>query len=518
MTSIQLRPYQIECLESIKSLFLQNITRLLVAMATGAGKTVIIAYLIKQRKGRTLVIVQSIELLMQTLEKIKMICPELDVGLVDANHKEFEKDVVITTIQSARIPENLARLKRGEFATEIIDEAHHAASESYHIVSNELGFGKDTKKLKVGFTATPYRSDNKGLGEVYDVIAYELTIRNLIESGYLCRPIGHKVATDIDFSTIKTADGDFTTTSLAAVMDIPEMNELVVEAYKKNAHGRQSICFGVSVRHSMNLAETFRKHGINSKAVYGDMPKDERASVIEEYRSGFIQVLCNCQILTEGVDIPSTSCVVMAKPTKSRGLYTQCVGRGLRLYPNKKDCIIIDFNDANHTICNTAMLLKDTEAELVDEEENLEDKKLRLSLPSNLNKQLKSAILNFDPLGQDFCWFKEGPSYVMKGSGKIRLEVSPHGTDRYHVLLSDEKGFQLIAENLNFEYAFATAEGYAKDHRKLFTVSDQTAAWRLQPISEKQRSFIRSKGYRAGLDDLTKGQASQIIETLVRAK
>ncbi len=216
-----LRKYQRECIDSILRLKDQGKHRLLVSLATAGGKTVVFSHLIKEVGGRTIIIAHTIELLKQAQKTLKMVAPQLTVGLVNEHYKEFYTDVVICSIQSAGIEANLKKLKAQEFTTLIYDECHHSASDGSRRVLDELGFGKGTNKLLVGCTATAFRNDRKGLGEVFDVVAFERTAVDLINDGYLVPPKGYKVATDIDLSKVKTVDGDFSQASLSDVMNTP---------------------------------------------------------------------------------------------------------------------------------------------------------------------------------------------------------------------------------------------------------------------------------------------------------
>ena len=141
------------------------------------------------------------------------------------------------------------------------------------------------------------------------------------------------------------------------------MNELVTNTFLEKAAGRKTVCFTVTVSHAKNLADSFRRLGVASEVVSGDMPQSEREDLLRRFQRGENQVLTNCQILTEGWDCPEVNCVLIAKPTKSRGLYQQIAGRGLRLFPNKKDCLILDFGSTTHSLCAVASLVEDTEHE-----------------------------------------------------------------------------------------------------------------------------------------------------------
>jgi len=316
-----LRSYQKECLESIVANFRSGVARQLVSLHTGSGKTVIFSYLIKNMGLKALVLAHTTELLHQSKEKIQMVCGGLDVGIVNGFSKEFEKEVVISSVQSARIPKNLEKLKEQKFQIVIADEAHHYSADSQRMILNELGFGPGTDKLLVGFTATPFRSDSKGLGDIFDVVSYEKSIKEIIEQGYLCRPSGIKVPIHVDFSQVESSRGDFRTSSLAKVMDEPEINNIVTDSYVEKGEGRKTICFGTSVDHARNLQKSFESKGIPSGLIHGKMPTQERKQALEDFQDGRIRVLCNCQVLTEGFDSPDVSCVIIARPTTSRGLY-----------------------------------------------------------------------------------------------------------------------------------------------------------------------------------------------------
>jgi superfamily II DNA or RNA helicase len=515
MTSIKLRDYQVECLASIQENYANGINRQLVSVPTGAGKTVIFSELIKQMKRRTLVLAHTTELLDQAKEKIQMICSELDVGLVKADRKEFDRPVVVSSIQSARQPEVLEQLKGQGFSLCIYDEAHRSASKTPREILSELGFFSTGEKLLVGLTATPFRNDSKGLGEVFEKLTYSKTIKDLINHGYLCKPIGIRIKSDLDLSTVATENGDFKTDSLASVMDTPEMIDLVVDSWLENAQGKKTIAFGVTISHAQNLAEAFRGRGINAASVSGTTPDDERKKLLAMFKNGDITVLANCMILTEGYDEASIEAVIMARPTQSKGLYTQMVGRGLRLFINKPHCKILDFGSQTHSLCGMAELLKDSDEEESKEKPQLEGKLSEFvkSLPPSINKKLRASIIEFDLLGDSFTWLKDGYTYSLKAIENKTLKIFPTAEGRYSVLFFDGNSYQTIAEKLSFEFAFCCAEEFAKENRAIFSVSDLDAPWRQLPISQKQKDLFRSYRYSSGIDDLSRGQAALIISS-----
>ena len=517
---LKLRSYQEECLHSIHDHYKQGINRQLIHMATGAGKTVIFANLIAQKNCKTLVLAHTCELLDQAKEKINMINPELEVGIVNAGNKEYDHQVIISSIQSARQPDTLEHLKKQQFTLCIYDEAHRAGADSSRLVLSTLGFlSNSSEKLLAAFTATPFRNGSKGLGAVFQKVVYRKSVKDLINLGYLCKPVGIKIKTDLDLSSVQTEDGDFKTESLASYMDTPQITQLIIDSYFEYASDRHTVAFCVNVDHAYNLANAFKRHGIAAEAIHGGTPSNERAALLERFKNGSIDVLTNCQILTEGVDIPLISCVLIARPTQSKGLYQQMAGRGLRNFPNKKNCLILDFGAKSHSLCSTAALLDDVEEAQKKEKPKSEIPEFAKKLPPTINKKLRAAIVAFDPIGDEFAWVQDGQSFSLKATDDKILKIFPTAEGRFSVMFFESRNsYRIIAENLMFDYAFGTAEEFAKSNRELFVFSDLEAPWRSLPISDKQRSLFNSYGYRAGIEDLNRGQAALIISSGVLNK
>src|SRR6185436_2189376 len=305
-----------------------------------------------------------------------------------------------------------------------------------------------------------------------------------------------------------------------SVMDTPEMIELTVDSWIENALGRKTVAFAVTVFHAQNLAEAFTRRGIASEAIHGGMEQGERSDLLKRFKNGGIFVLTNCQILTEGWDCPEVDCVLIAKPTQSKGLYIQMVGRGLRLSPNKKDCRVLDFGSQTHSLCGMAELIKDSEDEETEEKPKQERwlSEFVKSLPPSINKKLRASIIEFDLLGDSFTWLKDGGSYSLKAIGNKILKIFPTAEGRFSVLFFDGNSYQTIAEELSFEYAFSFAEEFAKENRTIFTVSDLDAPWRQLPISQKQKDLFRSFRFSSGIEDLSRGQAALIISSGVLSR
>lgn len=338
---VTLRDYQASALEAIKKAETAGVQRQLVVQPTGSGKTVLFAHLIADRPNRSLVLVHRDELVGQTIAKLGLIAPGLTTGVVKAERNELDRDVVVASVQTATRQRRLEQLQG--FGTVVVDEAHHAVAPSWKKVLTHLGCfeGFPGGPLTVGFTATPQR-DNGGIGGVWqDVVAYK-SIRELIYAGYLSPVVGQTVDTEADFSGVRVSRGDFDEAELGEELASSGAIEQIAAAYAKYAPLRKGVAFTPTVATAHRLADALKEHGISAEPVWGAMPPEQRKAALRRLRTGETQVITNCAVLTEGFDEPSVDCIVVARPTKSHGLYIQMVGRGTRLHPGKTDCLVLD--------------------------------------------------------------------------------------------------------------------------------------------------------------------------------
>jgi len=194
-------------------------------------------------------------------------------------------------------------------------------------------------------------------------------------------------------------------------------------------------------------------------------------------------------------------------------------GRGLRLYPDKKDCLLIDFCGVSHDICcSSTLLLEDFDEENQEEHAIKRKEKLR-DIPSNLSQKLKGFLINFDPLSIAFTWNRYRNVYELRGINDAKVEIMPSKQfDRCDVVFSRHGLRDIISKDLTFEYAFSSANDFAENHRDMFVISDREAPWRKRIISEKQLKSLRSKGYRAGIEQLTRGQACDILSNIFSSR
>lgn len=344
----ELRPYQRAAIDAVLAARRAGKRRLLVHLPTGAGKTVIFSQLARLAKRQVLVLAHREELLEQAREKLQRALGDAAVVAIErgATRAPANARVLVCSIRSLH-EERLAKVMCGRDVGLIVyDECHHAAAADNLRVLRQLGaFEPGFTGTLLGFTATTSRGDGQGLDEVFEEIVYSRSLPELIEDGFLAPLRGYRISTTADLRQLSATGLDFDEEQLAEAVDIEERNALVARSIQELARDRRTIAFCVTVNHARHLAHALNALGVPAGIVHGAMSSDARAKALAEFREGRVQVLTNVGVLTEGFDDPGVSCVAMARPTRSEGLYAQCVGRGTRLHPGKANCLILDFVD-----------------------------------------------------------------------------------------------------------------------------------------------------------------------------
>lgn len=347
----ELRAYQREAIDAVLAARRAGLRRLLVCLPTGAGKTVIFARLAQLARRGVLVLAHREELLEQARDKIARALG--DPSLVDVEQgtrrARAEAKVVVASLRSLRDDRLDALVAGRDLGLVVYDECHHAPAEDNQRVLRRLGCFDDAwTGTLLGFTATTSRGDGRGLDEVFERIVYAKTLPDLVDAGFLAPLRGYRVATTTDLARLapRAEDRlDLDPEQLAEAVDVEERNALVARSIQELARDRRTIAFCVTVGHAKNLARSLNALGVPAGVVHGAMAPDVRRDELRAFREGRAQVLTNVAVLTEGFDDPGVSCVAMARPTRSEGLYAQCVGRGTRLAPGKRDCLVLDFVD-----------------------------------------------------------------------------------------------------------------------------------------------------------------------------
>jgi superfamily II DNA or RNA helicase len=491
-----LRPYQLEAIAAVES---AGAGPLLVCLPTGAGKTVVFVELIRRCGGRALVVAQRDEQLGQAEHKlIAAGVPTTSIGRVQAGRDECEAAVVLGSAQTLARHSRRARLLdaqrvAGPISIVIIDEAHHAPAKSYRALLDDLAGGP----LVVGLTATPNR---EGMASIFGEPIYSRTLLDMIEAGWLCELRGRRIARLlIDWTTIRWSHGDFVESDLADALTLARAPEAVAAAWLEHAEGRPTLAFCAGIKLAHATADALRAHGVAAEAIDGAMELGDRQAVIHRYRTGETKVLTNCAVLTEGVDLPETSCIVIARPTFSSLLYAQCVGRGTRIAPAKRDCIVLDIvgatsrHDLSDLKCEREPLTLGALAGV-----ELEDGESLLDVWMESQRPIRQVLAEHERLvatdvslfgRRRFNWLTlpgSPPSYTLSLGQAGRIDLTPDGSATYSAhQVRRGKPATWLGRGLRLDAATAVAEQLARDQGSA-VLTDPAASWRSKPITDKQ--------------------------------
>ncbi|HEY1697945.1 MAG TPA: DEAD/DEAH box helicase family protein [Polyangiaceae bacterium] len=335
---MHLRPYQEEAVREIELRIVAGKRRVLVVAPTGAGKTVVFARVIADavlRGQRTLVIAHRRELVHQTCAKLlEAGLAEDQIGILMASDRRHRSSA---PVQVASI-DTLRRRTKPDADLVIRDEAHRALARTDLAVAALY-----PDAVHLGFTATPFRADRRSLGEFYDDLLVVSTIRNLIAQGYLVEPRVFTVPSDRlpDLSGVRVRGGDYAQDQLDEAVDQGQLVGNIIEHWAEHARGVRTVAFAVSVKHSEHIVERFRAEGVAAEHVDATTPATERDGAVARLLSGVTLLLSNVGVFCEGTDLPPVKCAVLARPTKSTGLYLQQAGRILRPWEGAR-AIILD--------------------------------------------------------------------------------------------------------------------------------------------------------------------------------
>jgi ATP-dependent helicase IRC3 len=456
---------------------------MVVALPTGSGKTVIFSELARMAKRPVLVLAHRSELVQQAADKLGRALGDPRAVAVEQGDLRAAAGVraVVASIRSLHT-RRLERVREGrDFGLVIYDECHHAAADDNKRVLEGLGcFDPDWGGTLLGFTATPTRADGIGLDEVFEEIAYSRSLSEMVDDGFLARLRGFRVTTVADLQAVRPAGRDLDVEALSTAVDVEERNALVARSIQELARDRRTIAFCVTISHATNLARSLNAIGVVAGVIHGNLRPEDRARVLAEFRGERLQVLTNVGVLTEGFDDPGVSCIAMARPTRSEGLYAQCIGRGTRLHPGKEDCLILDFVDLSDLslVCLPSLMgmPKDLDLEGADVAEARETMRqlyfdypgFELEAGAITLGEIQERAAAFDPLSMEVNpeilaisgnrWETLGPAGLAlhffrsrKSAGEGRLSVVEllargRGKDKWHVVIDGRKvaGFSRI--------------------------------------------------------------------------
>ncbi len=336
--NLQLKEHQIAALKSLEEMRERHESIALLYHATGTGKTVTAVSDAKRFGKRTLLLAHTIELVNQAFETFKNLWKDVTVGKFGDTVKEKDAYIVCGSIQSVAL--NLELFHEDEFGYLIIDEAHHASAETYQKV---LAYFRP--QFTLGLTATPERTDEKDIIEIFKNTAHKLDIQTAVEIGELVPVRCIRIHTNIDLTKVRFNSIQYNIRDLESKIFVPERNTLIVDTFMEYVSDKRTVIFCASVKHAEQIADMIRERGVNAVSVSGSMKSSERKEMLAKFQKGEIKALCACDLLNEGWDCPETEVLFMARPTMSKVLYTQQLGRGMRLAEGKDFLMVFDFVD-----------------------------------------------------------------------------------------------------------------------------------------------------------------------------
>lgn len=323
---------------------------------TGAGKTIMLSAVTGKMIGdgaKACVLAHRDELTAQNRAKFQRVVPEASTSVIDATEKSWGGDVTFAMVPTLSRAQNLADMPGLDLL--VIDEAHHAVADSYRRIIDRVRDANPDARV-FGVTATPTRGDRKGLREVFDNVADQVRLGELIASGHLVPPRTFVIDVGVqeELKSVRKTSADFDMTEVADIMDRAPVTDEVIRLWREKAGDRQTVVFCSTVAHADHVTEAFCAAGITAALIHGDLPAETRKAILADYVAGDIRVIVNVAVLTEGWDHPPTSCVVLLRPSSYKSTMIQMVGRGLRTvdpeeHPGivKTDCVVLDFGTSS---------------------------------------------------------------------------------------------------------------------------------------------------------------------------
>jgi len=466
-----LRPYQNEAIDAIQNEWKKGNSKTLLVLPTGTGKTIVFSKIVEKEVedgSKALIIAHTGELLDQASDKLK-IASGLDSALEKAESTAIDanENVTVASIQTLSKENRLMAYPRDYFKTVVIDEVHHAMSDSYQRVLNYF----DGANM-LGVTATPDRADQKNLGKFFDSKAYEYSMHKAIKEGYLCPVKAQMIPLELDIHSVKMSNGDYALGQVGSALD-PYLNQIALEMVKY-AKGRKTVVFLPLISTSQKFCELLNMHGLRAAEVNGKSA--DRDQILKDFEAGEYDVLCNSMLLTEGWDCPSVDCIVILRPTKIRSLYQQMVGRGMRNAPGKENLLLLDFlwMTERHDLCRpSALISKDAD------------------LAKRIDEKMMNKVSGIDLLAAEV----EAQNDVIKEREDALAKELERQRNRKHKLVDP------------IQYAFSIADIDLTNYEPTF-------AWEMGPLTDRQIFYLEKSGINP--EDVTcSGMASMIIDKLI---
>lgn len=519
-TGYTLRPYQQQSIDACFAEWDSGVQRTALQLPTGAGKTVVFTKLVRQARehrgfGTALVLAHRDELVEQAAAKFRADDPDLRVGIAKAKRNEVENvDVIVGSVQTLHRQRRLSQLPPVDLV--IVDEAHHSSAATYRKVLHGVGCYTDGGPWALGVSATLERGDDQPLSDVYQSVAYEVDILDLVPE-YLVEPRAKYIEVDgFDLSDVKVRAGDLVEKDLAVALERSGAYGVVAAAYREHAADRPGIVFTPNIATAEKMAMVLAEWGFKAEALSSRTPTDERKAILQRYQDGDTQIITNCAVLTEGFDAPHTSCVVIARPTGSRVLYSQMVGRGLRLSPGKDDCLVLDLVGVagKHQLCTIADLTK-CGVNGVRDGETLKEARERTVAEPKPERKVRSGSLRARDI--DLLRRATGSSirdgwFLLTAGGVPFIKVTDADEAEHYIWIEDLPGYdhvvmwaqsgyppECLSSGTSYAVAAAVAMEEALALSKVKSFVDPSARWRRAPFYECKEGQINF-AVRLGID------------------
>lgn len=464
---MDLRPYQSRAIDATLTGF-SEFDRLLGVAPTGAGKTIMFAELARRTQpGRSLILAHREELIDQAVEKIAK-ATGIFAQKEKAEHKASPMaPVVVASVQT--MIRRLAKWPPNHFSLVVADEAHHAISDQWQSVLRHF-----TGAKVFGVTATPDRGDKQCLGKYFEHIPFEISLFDLIKDGYLA-PIKVKaLPVEIDLKNVKSVAGDFAADDLGH--ELRPYLRSIARAIRDHASFRKVLCFLPLIATSKEFTQICIEEGI--AAAHVDGTSEDRKSILADFDAGRFDMLNNAMLLTEGYDCPSVDCVIILRPTRSRALYSQMIGRGTRIHPTKQDLLVLDFLwlHEKHRLIKPAHLVATSEEIAETITQNVED--------------------------------------AARGGGDGQVEFDLEVLNSHAIHQREEKLAEELKQQAKKKTKVVDAVEFCLNvHAAAGADYEPTMKWESKPVSEGQRQALENMGI--DLDSVKcMGHASKILDVL----
>lgn len=547
MTELKLRGYQEDAIAAVfKAWAGRRMRRPAIVLPTGAGKTVVFSSLVQRWREecgpsrmlegigkRVIVLAHRDELVDQAISKLRALLPaDTSVGKVKAQDNDIDADVMVCSVQTLASKRRLdalagdAKSAYGPIGLIITDECHHAAAASYKKV-----YAAFPDALHLGVTATMARGDQVGLGEVWEDVVYKKSVLWMMSRGYLTDVEAKQVSVGVDLGDVKKSRGDYQAGDLGQALMESQAHKPIARAYVEHAKDRRGIIFTPTVETAHATAEELTSAGVKTAVVSGETPRDERRRIFEDFRTGRIQALSNCMVLTEGFDAPWAEVAVIARPTQSQPLYVQMVGRVLRPWPGKERALVLDVVGASASNkLRTLIDLEPGKVQEVKEGETLQEAEEREEAEANATVvnpagspsfQIKAKEVSLFA-GSDHAWVTtpKGVLYINCGERYVFLwpsQKEPGTWDVCHAATKGKEPWQRTEyTSLDLGVAMAWGEAVSEDFYSGFSTR-RSASWRKGKPSTAQLEFAQRLGI-PGAESMGKGDLSEAIDVLMGAR